>query len=562
MSFLRSFEDRIALLVEELRLFAPSGRERTPAFVAWALGLAAFAAIAYRFHFNTDITDETFSIALPYRFVLGDKPFVDEITIQQTPGFILYPFVWLYVHLARGTTGLVLFVRYLHLLIKVVPAVAAYLATRHWVRSRALAVVVAFVPFVFVPHSIPNVGYNVIAMTMLAAGTFFGAAALSEERPKRRQRLWFAAGFCLATMTLAYPPLALAALSFGFLVPLCATGDRLRATLFVAAGAAALCVLVLPAFLPGGVAGVRRSLAWGAGGESHGWALVEQRLSQFRTNIPTSSRYVAVLSVIAFFARRPSLRALVALALVPTLALAYRDDGGYLGTYRLVTYLGALAPFALLLARPDLALVRASILVLGPTFAAAVLHAVFSSQQLNSAAHPFFTGVVLVTALSARAIERSSAGAGLALVPAACVLAFFVIRAFDTVYRDVPFMEAKELVTVGPFKGIRTSADRVEMFRELHDITRRFDQKGGRFTLLYEAPGLYLFSRMPPGAHSVWEEHYGDMDGMAKYWLAHRSGRGIVVRRRGWPGSAIDPLLAPPERQIYETKHFIVYREE
>jgi hypothetical protein len=543
-------------------VFEPSGRDRTTTFLAWALGLAALAAIAYRFGFSSEITDETFPIAMAYRYVLGDKPFVDEITIQQTPAIILYPFVWLYVHLAHGSTGLVLFVRYVHLLFKLVPAVAAYVAAKNWVRSRSLAVVVAFVPFVFVPHSIPNVGYNVIAMTMLAAGTFFGAAALSELRPRRRDRLWFVAGFCLAMMAFAYPPLALSALLFGVLVPLCAPGQRVRATLLVAAGAAALFVLLLPSLIPGGVAGIRRSLGWGVSAEGHGRERVEQMLRLFWTNVPASSRYLVGLSLLAFVTGSTSMRALVALILVPTLAFAYRDDGGYLGTYRLVTYLGALAPFAVLIARPSATLVRACVLVLGPAFLSALLCTVFSTQLLNASSLPFFTAVILLTALCARAIERSSAGSGLALVPAACVFAFFVVRTYDTVYRDVSFAEANHLVTVGPFKGIRTSADRVEMFRELHDITRRFDQPGGRFTVLYEAPGLYLTSRMPPGAHCVWEEHYGDMDGMLKYWLAHRTGHGIVVRRRGWPGSSIDPIIGPPDRIIYETKHFIVYREQ
>jgi hypothetical protein len=100
------------------------------------------------------------------------------------------------------------------------------------------------------------------------------------------------------------------------------------------------------------------------------------------------------------------------------------------------------------------------------------------------------------------------------------------------------------------------------MFAELKDITRRFDQRGGRILFLWEAPGFYLFSRMKPSAHSVWEAPFGDLDGLLAYWQAYPKGRGIVVRQRGTRPTKADPIVAPPERVVLETPHFIVYADQ
>lgn len=559
----------IMTLLERLkgaRSWWPSGRDRTPTMLALAFGLTAFFGVLYRYHFATDITDETFSIAMPYRFALGDKPFVDEIGIQQTAGIILFPFVWLYVKVTRGTTGIVLFVRYVHLFVfKVAAAGGVYSAARRLLQTRAIALGVAFVPFAFTPHNIPNVGYNVVGMTLLAAGIFFAAAGLLEPGTKRADRLLGGGGFLMGLMAFAYPPLVFPALVASVLVPFCAESRRVRSTLVFAGGGLAAGLVLAPSMAFGGVAGIKRTLGLGnqaADMSQHASATAKAMVDAFQVNLPRVSAYLVLAIFVAWLSRSRSLRVFVALVIVPALVLSYRDDSGHVvGTHRIVTYLGAIAPFVVLLARPDRHLLRAASFVVIPTYVAALCCAVASTQKLDAAALGFYTGMGLLAILLGRTIERAGASASLALIPAALIMAPLVTRGYDWVYRDAPFAQLTTKVTVGPWKGLYTTPDRKEMFDELSDITRRFDQKGGRMTILYEGPGLYLASRMPPGGHSVWEESYGDLEHWLVYWRSKNTGLGIVVKRRGMPNTAVDPIMAPPERKIFETRHFVVYRE-
>src|ERR1043165_8922516 len=79
--------------------------------------VAAIAVLCWRMLHGIDLTDEAFYIALPYRFALGDRPFMDELNIAQTAGLLLYPFVKLYVLIVGDTTGIFLFIRVLYIVV-------------------------------------------------------------------------------------------------------------------------------------------------------------------------------------------------------------------------------------------------------------------------------------------------------------------------------------------------------------------------------------------------------------------------------------------------------------
>ena len=55
--------------------------------------------------------DEAYSIAVPYRFVLGDRPFVDEVILAQSFSLLTTPLIWSYYKITGSTAGIVLFMR-------------------------------------------------------------------------------------------------------------------------------------------------------------------------------------------------------------------------------------------------------------------------------------------------------------------------------------------------------------------------------------------------------------------------------------------------------------------
>lgn len=541
----------------------PSKRDRVPSLIAWGLGLLCLLAIANRFRMGTDLTDETFSIALPYRFVLGDRPFVDEISIQQTAGIILFPFVWLYVKITGGTTGIVLFVRAVHLLLfKGAAAVSVHEAARRWLKHRSTAIAVSFVPFAFVPHSIPNVGYNVIGMSLLTAGTFLMAAGVAEPDDRVRMRCFFLGGCALGIMSFAYPPMVVAPLLATPLVLILAQ-RRLSSSLALAAGGVTVLVAVLPSLAFGGIAGVRRSLAWGVHANA---TATSDKLREVAVRIwdgtPSFFVYAAAAVFVAWVIRSRLLVALVLPAVTLAIGFYYRDEAATSRcAIHTVMYAGILAPLALVLARPDRAVLGGSALVLVPSFAAAFAASMISTQQVDASSLAFQTPMVLFALLAARALERAGADRTYAMFPGFALIVVLVSRNYDYVYRDAPLAQLTDKVPSGPFKGIYTTRDRARMFAELQQITRTYDRPEGRILFMYESPGLYLFSKMPPAAHSVWQEFYGDQQGLLEYWRRYPKGQGIVVRIKGVPAGVIDPELTIPGRREVETPHFIVYRD-
>jgi hypothetical protein len=168
------------------------------AAVAAALGLSY-----WRLYFGVDFTDEAWYVAIPYRFVLGGRPYVQELSVPQTTtGVMLYPFVWVY-HAVAGRTGLVLFVRHIHFLVALAAGSAVALSVRR-VSNWATAAFAGLTVLAFVPFDIPSVSYDSLGSDLFAAGSLLGFLSLS--RP--RARVW--AGLCLGLAAFAYPPLVLA----------------------------------------------------------------------------------------------------------------------------------------------------------------------------------------------------------------------------------------------------------------------------------------------------------------------------------------------------------------
>ena len=557
------FPDLFALLTRFRALVVlPRGRHRLATILAFTAGAACLLALMHRFRLGTDVTDESFSVGMPYRFALGDKPFVDEISIQQTAGIIVFPFVWLFVKITGGSTYLVLFVRALHLFVfKGTAAFAVYAAARRLLKLRSSAIACAFVPFAFVPHSIPNVGYNVIGMAILTAATFFCAAGVAERAPNTRFLFW--SGVCYGVVSFAYPPMALAPILAAPLVFLCAPSRRLVATGAFIAGGVALTVALSPALRYGGIPGVKRALAWGVhSNQVHTWKRAYAVVQAIWAVMPAFYPYALAAVIAAAIVRSRALVVIVTAGVAICVVFWTHDEPiNAITGLRVVLYAGLFAPPMVLLAKPDLPLLRAAVLIVFPALAAGFGAGYTSTQGPDAACLGAHSCMVLFVVLAARALERAKADGSFVILPACGLMFVLVVRCYDYVYRDSPLPLLTETVAAGPFKGIRTNPDRAHAFAEFSEIVRDYDRPDGRILVLYESTGYYLFSKMKPGAHCVWEMPYGDTDGLLAYWQQHVTGHGIVVRAKGTGAGVLDPILTPPERLLRETPHFKVYRD-
>jgi len=175
-------------------------------FAAVAIGVAAAALLLtwLRLFVGMDLRDESFYVLVPWRWALGDKPFVQEQTLAQIPGFVMYPFVKLFAVIrAYDVTGYVLYMRHLYLLMMIGVAVAEFLLLRRLVRWE-LAALAATVYVTCIFWATPQLSYNTIALAFLTLGAALGARVVLLGKGRR---FAVASGAAFAVAVAAYPSL-------------------------------------------------------------------------------------------------------------------------------------------------------------------------------------------------------------------------------------------------------------------------------------------------------------------------------------------------------------------
>lgn len=169
-----------------------------------------------------DLVDEAFSVLVPWRWALGDRPFVDEQNLSQSFALVPYPFVKVFAWLGgNDVSGLVLFDRHLFLGLGVLTAACVALLARRSLPG-VLAVLVA-APFVSVVlFETPQITANTLCALLLSAGAALGAVTVLGG--PRAYAL--AAGVAFGLAGVAYPTVLLLAPFVAVLLAF-STGERL-----------------------------------------------------------------------------------------------------------------------------------------------------------------------------------------------------------------------------------------------------------------------------------------------------------------------------------------------
>ncbi len=138
--------------------------------------------------------DEIICAALAKRFLLGDKPFIDEIITIQTHQIIMLPFYKLYHLVTLNYDGILLFSRHLFFLLMLSIVLMTYISF-----GRETQILVPSLVFlVFTPLSMPNITYYSVGTTF-----FIISRILSLE--KNRLKIFFC-GISDSISTIAFFP--------------------------------------------------------------------------------------------------------------------------------------------------------------------------------------------------------------------------------------------------------------------------------------------------------------------------------------------------------------------
>jgi hypothetical protein len=501
------------------------------------------SALAYaRIFFGVDFTDEAWYVANSHRYVLGDRPYVDERNVtQQTASILLYPFTLAWDALF-GREGIVLYFRHLYFLFSATLVAASWLYLRRALGPRPYLLLVAALPVAFLPFAIPSVSYNTLASGAFLAGAL-GVFAVS-VRPS--PALAAGAAGLHAIAVFAYPPFLLpVALQLALVGP---GWRRHRAVLAAAAAPLLLAGLgLLTVFLWAGVETVRTAIAESSEflGHAGGWAKFQDVVLADEDRFP--ARFLAVGFLLAAWALRSRVPVVAAALLALLVVTALPELGtGLTVPVELVRNYGFLAiglyPFVRgrPLARPLL------LRVWVPAMAAGLTVSYSSANGVLNFGLGSVPAAVVTLVFAAWALEdvarRAGAGVGAPAVAAALVVGLLSALQWGEAYRDGPIAQMGERVEQGPYRGLLTTPAKRDYLDEVVAVVDPLVGPGSTVLFYDEFPAGYLLTEARPNTSYVWL-HAGVVgrEGVAGY-------REILFRhfrRVGTPDVVVHVLRGP-----------------
>lgn len=546
--------------VAERDAAAGSGGRRliAPALFA-AAGVAAAAAAVFftwrRLFLGMDLQDESYYVLVPWRWALGDRPFVNEENLAQISGFLEYPFVKAFAVVRDyDVTGLVLYTRHLYLLLMIAVALVVFLALRRLVRwPLALPVAATYVAFIF--WQTPQLSYNTMGAAFLTLGTACGLWVVMGWGGRR----WaFASGVSFGLAVVAYPTLLFvvpfAAVFLAFAMGRRAVGmvaqfafahppdpegpptgrTAWRALSFWVLGGVVVLAPVGLLLLSFGVRNLQRCWAYtlGVARELHqlGGAAKAVDVAQGFWRLLWSRPYllVAALLVALVYTRWPRLgRAL--LVLLP-LALWFAGQRPMLNASGFVVVYGFLTVYLYLfiprerrqegarllywvwapavIAGAMTAFTSAAGYVASPVgFLPALMAAgVFLAWALEAVAAPGRPQAAASSETAARRALPAPVGAAswLAMAVLVAVLGVLVTFQFEFQQRDVPYSRLTTRFDAGPWWGINVTPERHERLSAFSADLEAQARPGDQLLVFYQACGYYLFWGGPIAANSYW----------------------------------------------------------
>jgi hypothetical protein len=472
--------------------------------VAGVTCAALVVAFSYwRLFFGVDLTDEAYYVEVPYRFVLGARPFIDETTpSQQGAALLMYPIFAAY-HAILGAAGVILFARQLHFLFACGVAACVFVGVRPYVRNATIALLAALVPVAFVPLGLPVVSYNTLGAGFFAAGCFVGLRFLVTDR-----RLFAAAsGFLHGLAIFAYPPLVAGVLAYGLsLVTVVSVPRRRFAIGYALAALFPLCIL-------GGIvvdAGIQhyRDIASHAqefgnqgGGISKAWAVGRGLLG---TNGILPAFLAALAVALAWRWRRLGL---VLLSLAPLLFVQISQVGDVVGSLIYVTNYSLFGVFLFVLLRRDGSMRNLFIAIWPASFVGGFAVAWSSNNGLAGFALGSMPGAIVTTiflvVLIARA-QQNQERPQLDVLAAMMPLVVLVVLQFTSVYRDDRFGLLDSRVTSGPYAGIYTTPKRRRFVETMAADLKRRSPSSCRILFYDNFPAGYLLSASKAYTNAVY----------------------------------------------------------
>lgn len=187
---------------------------------AFIIGLFVIAGffLLWKCRYGFGDNDEAFYLTIPYRLYQGDALFTEEWHLSQMAGFLLLPFMTIYMKITQNTEGIILAFRYLYVIIQIMTACFLYVRLRSYSRISAGIAAIGFM--LYAPFGIMALSYNSMGILFMALSMVILLTA-----QKKRYFQYICAGILFAAAVLCCPYLAFMYLLYACTV-LCVYASR------------------------------------------------------------------------------------------------------------------------------------------------------------------------------------------------------------------------------------------------------------------------------------------------------------------------------------------------
>ena len=524
------------------------------------------ALLAFRMTLGIDLSDEGYYVSFIDGWLKTGIRNSTALGLHQTAALIVYPFAKVYAILNGSSDGLVLFLRFIYLLMSCAAGVCFYQLVRQ-IRGRTIAIFASLTVVAFIPFSLPSPSYNTVGMlAMICALSLSGVLilriSLIPAYPQSsRQWRWAVVSACAWTFTvIAYPTLLLVQVVF-----LTVVLAKSRKT--VAFGSITkyvyLCVLTQAAGLGTllFIFGAQRLLEMA----SFSNASLQITTGAFEKLMGFGAIFVlhpwfgvaSALSFVLGFAIRKIHRSLtvdavIAVSVISLLMLSLLVGPVLFAQAHDYVFLLAILGTPLCIpARSTLQAAKSSVcslpvipmLMFTGIFAGAVTSLTATNGMVNFAVGGSFAMVLSIAlAVSDR---KTAAGGALHTSLLACIAALLLLSSFKFIYGEGPNPEIKEFrrLRQGPYAGLLTTDRNAQALDQTAQFFLRSTPAQGTVAVFGRLPGIYLLTSLTPLAPSTWD--FGQQNGAipaieklnGAFYTAHRPDVVAVVS---------DPWTKPP----------------
>lgn len=476
-----------------------------------------------RMTLGADTTDESFYVVMAYRLAQGNYLFSDmweQVSTSSVLGGVL---LWLYKNiLGGGVEGCILFSRVAFFIINIVATCLLYRAESRIVKKE-YAILLSLLYLIYAPFHIYTFGYNNLSnMFFLAAISFYLLAYLG-----KKEKYFLVAGVFCAVLAFTYPTMIMLCLIMFILIYFRRKEFGRKSWLYFCLGgfaAAAIISIVLLSIvgihgLLSGIQGILSDPAYSVSGIRWSQKL-QMAIEYFFYPFTKEGLYIKLftvwLFVLAFWMKKYQWLKLT-VALYPMVVLLETLPLGSVGTYgtgNFMFFMSFIAPWLIGFIEKNRKIVLNIFYIqwLPSIFFYLIIGsssyggAGQGSQCLYLAAIVTLTEIVFI--LEETLEIYKGWGINYSKLIIIGVLSFTVtfelIVYYSVVYRDSNWRNLTNEVTVGPYKGIRTTEAKKEYLEEMYYVMKNLEEKDKTVCVLYHSNFAYLYLDMVPQSPTAW----------------------------------------------------------